>query len=175
MDESKNSSVPIDNVLITSDYALRLHDDECEVLEINNRKKAFRELNFNMLATAIVLATSNPDNSIVSYDFRDDVPVYDTVRDQVKIYDGDKAISRIKQLRIINDLLNGVPSEDINVDYSLKEYDYIVSGEDFYVGFNNNKTDVFVLDKSKNDNKAKMEIAGVLESKNISKKSGVRR
>ncbi len=175
--ESNDSDVPIDNVLITSDYALQEHVSECRKLEISDRKKAFRDLNFNMMDKAIVLATSTSDNSIVPYDFRDDVPVYDTVRDQIRIYHGNDAIYRIEQLRIINDLLNGILPEDINTEYSVKEYDYVVSGEDFYVGFKNNKSDVFVLDKSKDDMRTKMEIAEVLKKRNNSKssKGGVRK
>lgn len=163
---SKNSNVPIDNVIITTDYALESESDKEQELGLNKdeMKNALNGISFNFGNKGLVLATSNDDNSLVEYNFDIELPKYDIQRDNVKVYKGQSAVERILQLTIINHLLNGVKIDDIHIENSIEEPEYLVSGEDFYIAFKNGNTNIFVFDKSKENKKTLEEIQKILDS-----------
>lgn len=164
--ESKNSPVPIDNVIITSDFALTSKENQEQDVKLGSvdiRKKALREINFNYDDKGIVLATSTKQPTLVDYNFDLELPKYNVVRDEVKTYDGKSAIERIIQLKMINSLLNGKTIDNIDINESI-DVDYIISGEDFYVAFKNEQIEVFVFDKSRQNERTKKEIEKIINS-----------
>ena len=167
---SRNSQFHIDNVLITSDYALEEYKGENQELNlsVDNKKIVLRNLSFNYDTKGILLANSVNSNVILPYEFSDDVPKYDSIRDDVKIYHGSSAVNRIMQIKIINDLINGVSLDNVNTEFTDEIPDYIISGEDYYISFKNDKTHVFLLDSCRENQRTLSEINQILASKNIS-------
>ena len=98
------------------------------------------------------------------YVFGESEPKYDSVRDQVKVYYGEQAIERIIQLRIINEIINGVPYEDINTEFIGELPDYVISGEDYYISYKDNSFYTFILDSRKKNKRTLDELRNVLEN-----------
>ena len=174
---SKDSELPIDNIIITSDYALEDHKGETQSLNLSpeERKKALREISFNFTDSAILLANSKKDNKIMPYIFNDNLPIYDSVRDNVKVYYGQGAVNRMVQIRMINDIINGVSSENINIEYVGEIPDYIVSGEDYYIAYKDEIVDIFVLDSCKESSRTIAEINGILNNNTVVLDSFIKR
>ena len=157
IEESKKSNYPIDNVVITSDYALSEHSDEEQDLKLNGNKLAVYELptNIDLNGTGIILVTSNQDNSLVPYKFdSENIPRYACQRDKIKIYKGSQATSRIIQLHMISSLLEGIPLDKMNIE-DKKDYELCISGEDWYIAqTKENKILVYIMPNSKQKEKA---------------------
>ena len=98
------------------------------------------------------------------YHFTEDVPSYDSIRDSVKVYYGTSATKRMIQIRIINDVINGIPPEDINTDYNIDPPDYIISGEDYYIAYKEDMHYTFIIDSRKENPRTIAEINSVLKS-----------
>ena len=163
---SKESQMPIDNVIITSDYALKEHKSENQNLNLSSkeRKEALRNIDFNFTERGILLASSNNEGKIIDYKFNEDVPNYDSIRDDIKTYYGTSAINRIIQIKIINDLINRVPIENISTEYTGEVPDYVISGEDFYIAYSRNNIDVYVIDSRKDNQRTLAELNSILKS-----------
>jgi len=160
--ESKKSNFPIDNVIITSDYALKEHESEEQPLNLNNDNSALYNLSFNIKVGSdkgIILTTSRDDGKLVPYVFdKDNTPNYECLRDEIKTFYGKHANDRIIQLHIINALLEEQNLEDIVIDDSVN-YDFCISGEDFYIAItNDNKIIKYIMPNSKNRDKALEEL-----------------
>ena len=97
------------------------------------------------------------------YIFSDNVPSYDSVRDNVKVYYGIGAANRMMQIRIINDMVNGIPYEDINIEYPDEVPDYVISGEDYYIEYSNGNINTFILDSCKENKKTIDEVDMILK------------
>ena len=72
------------------------------------------------------------------------------------------------QIKIINDLINGVSLDNVNIEFTDEIPDYIISGEDYYISFKNDKVHVFLLDSCRENQRTLSEINQILASKNIS-------
>ena len=163
---SRDSEMPIDNIVVTSDYALESHKDENQSLNLTpeERKSALRGISFNFTDSGILLASSDDEGKIMSYKFSEEVPSYDSVRDKTKVYYGPSAVSRIIQIRMINDMINGVSPEDINTEYNDELPDYIISGEDYYITYSKGHINTFVMDSRKDNPRTIAEISGILKN-----------
>lgn len=163
---SKESQMPIDNIIITSDYALKEHKSETQNLNLSPKeiKEALRNIDFNLKDRGILLASSNNEGKIIDYKFNEDAPNYDSIRDNVKTYYGTSAINRIIQIKIINDLINRVPIENISTEYTGEVPDYVISGEDFYIAYSRNNIDVYVIDYRKDNQRTLAELNSILKS-----------
>lgn len=173
VDISKNSNVPIDNVIITSDYALSSHKKENQnfKLTIRELKEALYGLNFNLNNEAIILATSNQNQTLVDYKFGITLPKYDSLRDNISIYKGQNAKERIIQLQMINSLLNGLSIDEIDTYENIDEPPILISGEDYYIIVNDNKTEIYVLDKFQNNPQTIEEINNIINQYGLEKGS----
>ena len=96
---------------------------------------------------AILLASSRGDGKLVDINLgRDNISYYKPQRDKVREYFGEDAIRRIVQLEMLNDLLNGVPFEDVDTDLN-KDVVMCISGSDWYISKDSNgNVKKFVLD-----------------------------
>ena len=163
VNESKNSGLAIDYVLVTADYALESHKNEIKNVGLTDRlrKVAIHGLSFNLITEGIILAGKSEN---MQYNLAVDIPHYTILRDDVREYNGQAAVNRMIQLHMINDLLNGVSVEDINSSLEFDVPDYLLSGEDFYISFINGETKMFIFDKSKNNTATTNEINEALKS-----------
>ena len=164
MEESQKTKVPIDNFIITSDYALEKYKDEEVDLNIDDFD-AFYDLNTNYENKGIILCTTRPNNELAPYNFNAvDVPFYPCQRDKIRTYTGFLARDRIVQLRMINELLGGYELEDIELDLQ-DEYEYCIAGEDWFIAKTSaGKQIEYIMPNSKNKQKAQMEMEVTLMS-----------
>ncbi len=165
IEKSKDSAMPIDNVLITSDYALedqRKYEIDLQ-LSKEDKAAAFKGIPVNYVNEGILLASSDNGN-LVPYHFSENVPEYPVLRDKVKVYRGTEAINRILQIKLINSVINsGEASMDL-VDEEVEYPEYVISGEDFYIAKYAEYTDTFIMDFAKENDKTQSEIATVLNN-----------
>lgn len=163
---SKDSKMPIDNIIVTSDYALEEHKRETQSLNLSpeERKEALRAISFNYNDSGILLANSKKSDKIMPYVFSDNLPIYDSLRDNVKVYYGKGAVNRMIQIRMINDIINGVSNENINTEHVLEIPDYVVSGEDYYVAYSKGNVHTFILDSCKENPRTIAEVNNILKN-----------
>lgn len=158
VDKTKDDMYPIENIVITSDYAMSLCSDDVFELEIGDRNEVLYGLSFNFDGDfdGIVLASAFEDNLLVEPNLgRNLVERYSVQRDKIRKYmDKSDAVKRVVQLQIINELLNGKILDEIEVDFD-QDVIKCVSGEDWYISVDS-RGDIkqFVLERSKNKEKA---------------------
>lgn len=178
--ESKNTDFPIDNIIITSDYALKPYESEEKPLHLNKDRSILYNLQFNIKVEedkGIILKTSAEDNSLVPYKFsRDNTPKYKCQRDKVKVLYGKEGTNRIIQLHIIDKLLSGTELEDIEINLNINS-DLCISGEDWYIAKTiDNQIVKYIMTNSKNKEAALEELTTYLEKiENYNKEVSVRR
>lgn len=178
---SKNSDFPIENVIITSDYALKSHEIEEKTLGLNKEHSALYNLHFNIKVEedkGIILMTSAEDNSLKTYNFsRNNITKYECQRDKIKVFYNNEAKSRMIQLHIIDRLLSGNELENIEIDLNIN-CDFCISGEDWYIAkTSDNQIIQYIMLNSKNKEKALEELNIYLEQmqNQTDKKSDIRR
>ena len=156
---SKSSQDEIENIIITSDYALNPHSNE---LVPNNLKDTFIPLyglKFNIYPLGDCIVLYKKGNKL-NYKFNKDIKtIYRTQRDKIKHYtDSKKAKDEIYRIKMIDRLLNNEDIKDIeiNINYDVKEA-YI--GEDYYIYFDsNNNEHHYIMNNSINKDRALYEI-----------------
>ena len=155
VERSKGSEFPIDNVVITSDYAMEIHKDELIDLHLSDRKEALFGLNHNLNTNGegILLASSREDGKLVVINLgRDKISYYRPQRGCVKRYYGEDAVRRCVQMKMIQELLIGISLEDINIDMDLyKDVDMCIGGDDWLaIKYNNGYVEAYALFSSGN-------------------------
>ena len=86
------------------------------------------------------------------------------MRDDIKEYSGELAIRRMQQLHMINDLLNGISICDVDTSRNFEKTDLLISGEDFYISFKGDKTEIYILDRRKKCQRTTDEINYILKT-----------
>lgn len=163
VEESKNSEFPIDNVVITNDYAMENYTSELVKLNLSDRKEALYGISHNIGAAceAIVLASSREDNQLVDISLgKDKISYYKPQRDKVRVYEGEDAVRRVVQLEgMINKLLNGVTLDNIEISLNI-DVIRCISGSDWYIAVDSNGNyREFVLDNCKDKERALIEMS----------------
>ena len=166
--KSKDSSYPIDNVVISATQAM-LGVSKEEDLKIANPTDNLGYFYSDIKDKAAIIATRSKTSSFVPINLNQDgIPKYDTVRVKVsKITDKLEILQIINKTRIINNLLNGEEIDNIETlqeDY-INNVSYVISGEDFYILVDNNDNIIeeFIMDKRINNNRTLNEINRVKE------------
>lgn len=168
IEESKNSSMPIDNIVITSDYALKAYEKEEQPLNIDDRNSALKGLNFNIKdnSTAIVLKTSDPNNSLVEYHFTDEVPRYSTQREKIKTYYGETADNKVTQIHMIDELLSGKNIDEMP-NNQLFNCQYCICSSDWYIAIDkDNIVHSFIMPNTHHREQAEKEMLDTLKQLN---------
>lgn len=158
IDLSLNSTFPIDNVVISNRFALSSSNpDTC--LSINLAKDGYEsprycDVNPN---NCLLLATSSKDQEVPFVPFKKNsspLPVYPTKRCPIKYTTDSKEINEsIIRLNIINEILSGVPINDVSLTIPNSEYLCAYIGEDFYVTIDQNSNPVTYIMPMSNDKK----------------------
>ena len=166
--KSKDSSYPIDNVVISATQAM-LGVSKEEDLKIANPTDNLGYFYSDIKDKAVIIATRSKTSSFVPINLNQDgIPKYDTVRGKVsKITDKLEILQILNKTRIINNLLNGEEIDNIETlqeDY-INNVSYVISGEDFYILVDNNDNIIeeFIMDKRINNNRTLNEINSVKE------------
>ena len=104
------------------------------------------------------LNTISPNNNDETYEIESD---------EIMIYTGKKVLRKIKQLKIINQLLNGIPIEDIeipNIPIGLNGLTCIANNEFYILKKDDEIIDTFIIDKCKENKKTINYLKNVLVS-----------
>jgi hypothetical protein len=163
IEKSKDSSCPIENVVITKEYAMRYSDKDYTYLGIVDNKKGLPKFYSDIGTSGIVLATTATDKPFVPIDLdNSNVPSYETCRSGIRMSsDPNELLGKINRVASIKTLLSGVPPEEID---SMEFPDGILCGiysDDWYIYVDEKKEihyDVINVDK-----RAEKEVAEHLE------------
>ena len=160
---SKDSSCPIENVVISKFYAMLRSDEPLTNLGIANNKEGLTSFYSDVGTSAIVLATSKKDGTFAPVNFdKSNIPTYRTCRSKPIIYTQEKDImGKISRVASIKELLSGVNFEDIgrmNFDNGIM---CGVVSDDWYIYVDNQKN--INYDYIDIDERAKKELEQYLE------------
>ena len=151
-DYTKNSEYPIENIIITNDYAMEKEKEKLQPIT-TDRKEAMYGLNFNYdkndTFEGIIL--SNNGNLKEIKLGKDNTEEY-KINKNIKIYYNEEALKKINQLHALNQLLNGIPIEDIvinNQKYNSENISCITNNEYYILKYNDEIIETFILDKYK--------------------------
>ena len=151
-DYTKNSEYPIENIIITSDYAMEKEKEKLKQIT-TNRKEAMYGLNFNYdkndTFEGIIL--SNNGNLKEIKLGKEKIEEY-KINKKPKVYYKENALKKVNQLHALNQLLNGIPIEDIiinNREYNLEDISCISNNEYYILKYKDEIIETFILDKYK--------------------------
>ena len=140
-----------------------------------NRKEAMYGLNFNYENSdnfkGIVLSNNGELKEIKLG--KNETELY-TINKNIKTYYKEDAIKKIKQLHAINQLLNGVPIEDIEIndqEYDIESISCISNNQYYILKYKEEIIDTFVLDKYRQNEEVLNDINNRLELKNENSRS----
>ncbi len=149
---TKTSEYPIENIIITNDYAMEKEKEKLQPIT-TDRKEAMYGLNFNYdkndTFEGIIL--SNNGNLKEIKLGKDNTEEY-KINKNIKIYYNEEALKKINQLHALNQLLNGIPIEDIvinNQKYNSENISCITNNEYYILKYNDEIIETFILDKYK--------------------------
>ncbi len=167
IEATKGEECPIDNVVITYDYAMRNYEKVAVPTELANYPNAFYGLRFNIAFDGkfVVLKTTSPDGSLVPYKFGADLAqTYETQRDKVvTIADKDMAYDKVTQLHLIDSVLKGYEVDELTIPENT-DINLCIAGEDWCVyADSQGNVHQFVVEMSKQKDRALVEMKAALE------------
>lgn len=139
---TKDSQYPIENVIISSGYAMK--SEESKMITLNKDIKEGFDYFYSDVSSdnAILLATAKEDGTISELKFnKDNVPRYSVLRQKVKIVTEPSEITRLKtRMHIISGLIDGKTIIDImpNIEIPTILHSYLYVGEDWYIELDDN-------------------------------------
>lgn len=150
--DTKTSEYPIENIIITSDYAMETETEKIQSIN-TNRNEAMYGLNFNYdrgdTFDGIVLSNNGTLKEIKLGKNNTEAYLIDK---NTKVYYKEEAIKKIKQLNAINQLLNGISIEDIeikDIQYDTENITCISNNEYYILKYKDEIIETFILDKYK--------------------------
>ena len=163
IEKSKDSTCPIENVVITKDYAMKASDKEMIPLEIITNKEGLPKFYSDINTNGIVLATTATDKPFVKIDMdKSKVPTYEPCRAKVRSSsDSNELFRKINRVASIKTLLSGVPLDQID---SMEFPDGLLCGmytDDWYIYVDDKKE--IHYDYIDVDKRAKVEVSNHLE------------
>ena len=160
---SKDSSYPIDNVVISPFYAIKNSNLSEMSLNINNPQAGLREFYIDVSSRAVVLATSSKEKSLVPIKLGvRNLPKYPVQRDKQKILYGVDCQKYVAHLKYLDAFLTGKNLDELE----MKQDDdllFCLAGEDWYVAIDNKgQIKEFIMNNSHSKDIARKEIAKAL-------------
>ncbi len=154
IEKTKDSECPIENVVISYDYAMEPYKDSAVPSKLTEYADCFHGLHFNINKdeNLVVIKTTNPDNSLVPYKFGKDLPpTYEVQRDKIQYVDVlEYAQELIAQKHLLDGILKGQFLGEIDVQVP-SDIDLLVCGEDWYVYRDTNgNMHEFIIERSNN-------------------------
>ena len=166
IEESKKSEYPIENVVISDEFALKGSKSFIN-LDVSLGKDGVKTPGYYDVKPerCILLATSNNDSTREFVPFKDTpMPEYDVLRDKVQyMSDSDEIKSSISRVHMISEILDGKEllelSEPEIVKDKEKEYKGAFVGEDFYVAIDKDyKIECYIMPNTKDMERANKEV-----------------
>ena len=141
--ETKNSGAPIENVIVSTQYALMSHDKESQKLGLSNMKEALYNLNFDLEDNkGLVLASTYKDKLQFKFGEKHSKN-YPVLSDNVISFskennEASEIQEKLARIHMIDMILGGAKMEDIDLDSILSKissFDVVkgICGDNFYV------------------------------------------
>ena len=167
VEQTKHEECPIENVVITYDYAMRNYEEKAVPTGLKDYPNAFYRLRFNIPFDGkfVILKTTNPEGSLVPYKFGADLAqTYETQRDKIiSITDKEKAFEKVAQLQLVDRVLKGYEVDEKSLE-EISNIDMCMAGEDWYIYIDTEgNVHQFVVEMSKHKDRALEEMKKALE------------
>ena len=164
IEESKKSEYPIENVVVSDDFALKGSKSFIN-LDVSLGKDGVKTPGYYDVKPdkCVLLATSNSDNTRKFVPFKDTpMPEYDVLRDKVQyMSDSDEIKSSINRIHMINEVLDGKELLELSHFEEDEEKKYIDAfvGEDFYVAVDKDgNIEDYIMPNTKDMERANKEV-----------------
>lgn len=164
IEESKKSEYPIENVVISDEFALKGSKSFIN-LDVSLDKDGVKTPEYYDVKPdkCVLLATSNSDNTREFVPFKDTpMPEYDVLRDKVQyMSDSDEIKSSINRIHMINEVLDGKELLELSHFEEDEEKKYIDAfvGEDFYVAVDKDgNIEDYIMPNTKDMERANKEV-----------------
>ena len=141
IEKSKKSACPIENVVISDEYAMEDFKDDVIPFNITSNKVGLPEFYSDIKTSGIVLATTAQDTPLVPINFdKSKVPVYRPVRSKKREMEkGNKLISAINRVASVISIIEGNDYEDLDaLVTSESDIIYGVVNDDWYIYVDSN-------------------------------------
>ena len=160
---TKDSSMPIENVVINSMYAMSASTTTPTNLGVTDVKKGLEEFYSDVDEVAIVVATKNKDNSLVPIVLNPKVPEYLPQRSKKKVYHGKKAAETVLHYHLLDTVLggNGIDEIESQIDESITT---CIAGEDWYISIDyNGHIEQYIMKNTHRSKEAREEMQVILQ------------
>ncbi len=132
IEATRGSKYPIDNVVVSPGYIFENTTYQLTDLGVHNITKGLGRIYHDVTNSAILLASSKKDNSLVPVTLGpDNIETYHPQRDKVELLMRDDLIEAVTRINTMNKLLDGASLEGLEVEDSGNLLVGYV-GEDFY-------------------------------------------
>ncbi len=163
LETSKQSSHPIDFVIVSSGYAMRQSKEKPRNLHVSDIKKGLGEFYSDVAPTAIVLAERKGSRIQLG---KEKVERYAPVRSYPKKYEEENAKEAIQHMETLRQHLNGVSLDEIELP-NLEEIKSCYIGTDWYVALLSNGETISAVFEQGDSKRAQAEMAEVLQKLEI--------
>ena len=145
IEKSKNSSCPIENVVITSGYAMSDYENDVIDLGIDSAQEGLPSFYSDINREGIVLATTAKEEQMQPINFdKSNVPTYKTQRGKIiKDRDPEKTKEKIRRIAAIKKITEGHPYDEIGEFEFDTGIIYGVASDDWYVYIDDEKNIVY--------------------------------
>ncbi len=164
IEKSKNSSRPIENVVIDRRYGFETYSGPFQSLGNVNLREGYTEIYSDTEpSNCIVLATSSKTSSFVPVDTsKSNIPSYPTCRGKIKYSNNIEEIKiNYNRILAVKRLLDGVPLEELDVLTLPNNIISAIVSDDWIILINNQKELQYILIEE--DPRAKEELLDYLE------------
>lgn len=164
---TQDEECPIDNVVITYDYAMRDYEQRAIPTELKEYPNAFYGKRFNIPFDGkfVLLQSTDPNGGLVPYKFGADLArTYETQRDKVvTLSNPELAYEKVVQLHLIDSVLKGYEIDELTINIPTSIV-LCIAGEDWCV-YKDNEGNIhqFIVEMSKHKDRALEEMKVALE------------
>lgn len=172
---SKESTLPIDNVVITPFYAMKNSGMFEQNLGIEDPQKGMKHFYTDVSANSVLLASSNNNDLVPIKLGAKGTPKYDVIRDKKRILYNQDCINFVSHIHCLDDVLGGtnIDNVEVSVNESLL---FCLAGEDWYVAIDKNgEVNKYIMNNTNNKQCAIDEMQDALNylKENINKEMSI--
>lgn len=165
--KTRDEECPIENVVITYDYAMRDYEKSAIPTELAQYPNAFygKRFNIKLDGTFVLLKSTDPNGGLVPYRFGADLAqTYETQRDKIiTLVDYESAYDKVAQLHLIDSVLKRYEIDELALE-DKTNIEVCIAGEDWYVyADSEGNIHQFVVEMSKHKDRALVEMKDALE------------
>ncbi len=129
IEDSKKSEFPIDNVVISPDYAMQQEASKTLDLGVGNIKSGYKSFYSDVSECAIILATTAKEKEFAPVKLGSSVPKYESLKSEPSYYEGMPAYRMVNHMKTLKEYLAGksldkieIKKEDISFCYATNDW-----------------------------------------------------